>query len=138
MRFGLSRCARAAARRAASRSTTCSRARSPRATCPPRRSTGGSPYVAALFLFIWVLNIVGFIPLPISERALHVFAGVEVPTLGLYAATANLSVTLALALITFVATHVEGIRYNGVVAYFKSWIPAGVPRGCSPDHSASR
>ena len=56
------------------------------------------PYVASLFLFIWVLNIVGFIPLPISNDTYEVF-GVNVPTLGVYAATANLSVTLALALI---------------------------------------
>jgi F-type H+-transporting ATPase subunit a len=32
-------------------------------------------------------------------------------------------VTLALALMTFVFTHVEGIRWNGPVRYFKSWIP---------------
>jgi F-type H+-transporting ATPase subunit a len=85
------------------------------------------PYVASLFLFIWILNIVGFIPLPISNDTYEVF-GVNVPTLGVYAATANLSVTLALALITFLATHVEGIRYNGLVRYLKSWIPAGVPK----------
>jgi F-type H+-transporting ATPase subunit a len=85
------------------------------------------PYVASLFLFIWVLNIVGFIPLPISNEHFEV-AGVELPTWGIYAATANLSVTLALALITFFATHVEGIRFNGPVRYFKSWIPAGAPK----------
>ncbi|MGH3015598.1 MAG: F0F1 ATP synthase subunit A, partial [Gaiellaceae bacterium] len=85
------------------------------------------PYVASLFLFIWVLNIIGFIPLPISNDTFDVF-GVELPTLGIYAATANLSVTLALALITFFATHVEGIRYNGPVRYFKSWIPEGAPK----------
>jgi F-type H+-transporting ATPase subunit a len=85
------------------------------------------PYVASLFLFIWILNIVGFIPLPISNDTYEVF-GVNVPTLGVYAATANLSVTLALALITFLATHVEGIRYNGLGRYLKSWIPAGVPK----------
>jgi F-type H+-transporting ATPase subunit a len=85
------------------------------------------PYVASLFLFIWILNIVGFVPLPISNDTYEVF-GVDVPTLGIYAATANLSVTLALALVTFVATHVEGVRYNGVVRYLKSWIPAGVPK----------
>ena len=84
------------------------------------------PYVASLFLFIWILNIVGFIPLPISNDTYEIF-GVNVPTLGVYAATANLSVTLALALVTFFATHVEGIRYNGVVRYLKSWIPEGVP-----------
>jgi len=85
------------------------------------------PYVASLFLFIWVLNIVGFLPLPISNDTFDFF-GVELPTLGIYAATANLSVTLALALITFGATHVEGIRYNGPARYFKSWIPEGVPK----------
>jgi F-type H+-transporting ATPase subunit a len=85
------------------------------------------PYVASLFLFIWVLNIIGFIPLPISNEHFHV-AGVELPTWGIYAATANLSVTLALALITFVATHEEGIRHNGVVRYFKSWVPEGAPK----------
>jgi F-type H+-transporting ATPase subunit a len=84
------------------------------------------PYVASLFLFIWVLNLIGFIPLPISNETYEI-AGVNVPTLGIYAATANLSVTLALALITFLATHVEGIRYNGVTRYFKSWIPEGAP-----------
>ena len=29
----------------------------------------------------------------------------------------------ALALLTFVFTHYEGIRWNGPKAYFKSWIP---------------
>jgi len=85
------------------------------------------PYVASLFLFIWVLNMIGFIPLPISNETFHV-AGVDLPTWGIYAATANLSVTLALALITFVATHVEGIRFNGPINYFKSWIPSGAPK----------
>jgi F-type H+-transporting ATPase subunit a len=32
-------------------------------------------------------------------------------------------VTLALAVLTFLFTHVEGIRWNGPVRYFKSWIP---------------
>jgi F-type H+-transporting ATPase subunit a len=85
------------------------------------------PYVATLFLFIWILNIIGFIPLPISNEHFHV-AGVELPTWGIYAATANLSVTLALALLTFFATHFEGIRFNGPVRYFKSWVPQGAPK----------
>jgi F-type H+-transporting ATPase subunit a len=85
------------------------------------------PYVASLFLFIWVLNVIGFIPLPISNEHFHL-AGAKLPTWGIYAATANLSVTLALALITFLATHEEGIRHNGVVRYFKSWVPEGAPK----------
>jgi len=80
------------------------------------------PYVASLALFIWVVNMIGFIPLPLSDEKFEVF-GVELPTLGIYAATSTLSVTLTLALMTFVFTHVEGIRANGPVKYFKSWIP---------------
>jgi F-type H+-transporting ATPase subunit a len=80
------------------------------------------PYVASLMVFIWVVNMLGFIPLPLSDEKVEI-AGVKVPTLALFAATSTLSVTLALALMTFVFTHVEGIRANGVVKYFKSWIP---------------
>jgi F-type H+-transporting ATPase subunit a len=98
------------------------------ASLPSKAISTWFPYVAALFLFIWIVNLVGFIPLPLSDEHFEV-AGVELPTWGVYAATANLSVTLALALITFVATHYEGIRYNGSFAYFKSWVPAGVPKG---------
>jgi F-type H+-transporting ATPase subunit a len=84
------------------------------------------PYVASLFLFIWITNLVSFIPLPISDE--HWYIGdFRVPTFGIYAATGNLSVALALALMTFVSTHVEGVRYNGVVKYVKSWIPSGAP-----------
>ena len=53
------------------------------------------------------------------------------PTLAIFAATSTLSVTIALALLTFIFTHVEGIRYNGPVKYFKSWIP-DVPKGLYP------
>jgi F-type H+-transporting ATPase subunit a len=76
------------------------------------------PYVATLFLFILVVNLIGFIPLPLTGETWH-----GVPTWGIYAATSSLSVTLALALLTFVFTHVEGVRWNGPVRYFKSWIP---------------
>ena len=94
---------------------------------PSKAITTWFPYVASLFLFIWVLNVVGFVPLPISNENFHI-GGLELPTWGIYAATANLSVTLALALITFLSTHVEGIRYNGPRRYFKSWVPEGAPK----------
>jgi F-type H+-transporting ATPase subunit a len=80
------------------------------------------PYVATLMIFIWTVNILGFVPLPLSDEKVTIF-GVELPTLAIFAATSTLSVTLALALMTFVFTHVEGIRANGSWAYFKSWIP---------------
>jgi F-type H+-transporting ATPase subunit a len=76
------------------------------------------PYVASLLLFIFVVNLLGFIPLPLTGETYH-----GIPTWGIYAATSSLSVTLALALLTFVFTHVEGIRWNGARRYFKSWIP---------------
>ncbi len=88
------------------------------------------PYVATLMLFIWVVNMLGFIPLPLSNEKVDIF-GVELPTLAVYAATSSISVTLALALMTFVFTHVEGIRHNGPVKYLKSWIP-DVPKGLYP------
>jgi F-type H+-transporting ATPase subunit a len=88
------------------------------------------PYVATLMIFIWVVNMLGFIPLPLSDERWDV-GGVEVPTLAIFAATSTLSVTLALALMTFVFTHVEGIRENGAWAYFKSWIPE-VPKAMYP------
>jgi F-type H+-transporting ATPase subunit a len=84
------------------------------------------PYVASLALFIWIVNLIGFIPLPISNDTVHIF-GLELPTWAIYAATSNLSVTLALALLTFLFTHIEGIRWNGVRRYFKSWIPEAPP-----------
>ncbi|MBA3736142.1 MAG: F0F1 ATP synthase subunit A [Actinobacteria bacterium] len=76
------------------------------------------PYVASLFLFIFVVNLLGFIPLPLTGETWH-----GIPTWGIYAATSSISVTLSLALLTFVFTHFEGIRWNGPVRYFKSWIP---------------
>ena len=88
------------------------------------------PYVASLMLFIWVINLLGFIPLPLSNETFEIF-GVELPTLAVYAATSSISVTLALALMTFVFTHVEGVRANGAVGYFKSWIPE-VPKAMYP------
>ena len=88
------------------------------------------PYVASLMLFIWVVNMLGFIPLPLSTETFELF-GVELPTLAVYAATSSISVTLALALMTFVFTHVEGVRHNGPVKYVKSWIP-DVPKALYP------
>jgi F-type H+-transporting ATPase subunit a len=88
------------------------------------------PYVASLMLFIWVINMIGFIPLPLTGETWEV-GGVDLPVWGIYAATSSISVTLALALLTFTFTHVEGIRENGVRRYFKSWIPE-VPKGLLP------
>ena len=59
------------------------------------------PYVTSLMLFIWVINMIGFIPLPLSNETFDLF-GIELPTLAIYAATSSISVTLALALMTWI------------------------------------
>jgi F-type H+-transporting ATPase subunit a len=93
----------------------------------PTRAIGRwFPYVASVMLFIWVLNMIGFIPLPFTGETWH-----GLPVWGIYAATSSISVTLALALMTWTFTHVEGIRENGPVRYFKSWIPE-VPKAMLP------
>jgi F-type H+-transporting ATPase subunit a len=93
----------------------------------PTRAIGRwFPYVASLMLFIWVLNMIGFIPLPLTGERWH-----GIPVWGIYAATSSISVTLALALMTWTFTHIEGIRENGPVKYFKSWIPE-VPQAMLP------
>jgi F-type H+-transporting ATPase subunit a len=87
------------------------------------------PFIGALFLFIWFNNLIGYIPLPTNtEHPIDVF-GVEIPAFAIYAATANLSVPLVLALVVFVAYTVEGIRAKGPGGYLKSLIPAGVTGG---------
>ncbi len=75
------------------------------------------PYIGAVFFFVLVNNLVGLIPLPFGEH--H--------QLSFYAATANLNVTITLALFTFAFTHYAGVRKHGSLAYFKGWMPNGAP-----------
>jgi F-type H+-transporting ATPase subunit a len=84
------------------------------------------PYCASLMLFIFVLNLISFLPLPFTGQTYH-----GVPVWGIYAATSQISVTLILAFMTFIFTHIEGIRFNGVIRYFRSWIP-DVPKAILP------
>jgi F-type H+-transporting ATPase subunit a len=87
------------------------------------------PFIGALFLFIWFSNLIGYIPLPTNtEHPIHIF-GVEIPSFSIYAATANLSIPLALALVVFIVYTAEGIRAKGVGGYLKALVPAGVTGG---------
>ena len=84
------------------------------------------PFIGTLFLFIWFSNLIGYIPLPTNtEHPIDVF-GVEVPAFAIYAATANISIPLVLALVVFIAYNVEGVRAKGLGGYLKSLIPAGI------------
>jgi F-type H+-transporting ATPase subunit a len=84
------------------------------------------PYCATIMLFIFVINLIGFLPLPFTGETYH-----HIPVFGIYAATSNISVTLALAAMTWIFTHIEGIRFNGPIRYFRSWIP-DVPKAILP------
>lgn len=84
------------------------------------------PFIAALFLFIWYSNLIGYLPLPTNTQETFDVFGVAVPAFALFAATANISVPLVLALVVFISFNVEGVRAKGLVGYLKSLIPAGI------------
>lgn len=82
--------------------------------------------VATLFFFIWFSNLLGYIPLPTNTHAKVSIFGAQVPSLAIYAATANISVPLVLTLFVWFSYHVEGIRAKGLIGYMRSWVPEGV------------
>ena len=53
------------------------------------------PYIATVFLYILICNLLGLIP-------------------GFISPTANLNTTLSLAICTFVMTHIIGIKFHGI------------------------
>lgn len=66
------------------------------------------PFLATLFFFIFVANVIGLIP-------------------GAKATTGSISITWALAAISFIYFNVYGLRALGLGGYFKSLVPRGVP-----------
>ncbi len=68
------------------------------------------PYIATVFVFIALCNLIGLLP-------------------GFLSPTANINTTLALALCTFVYTHYLGIKYHGAkyIKHFLGPIPALAP-----------
>jgi F-type H+-transporting ATPase subunit a len=90
------------------------------------------PFIGTLFLFIWCSNLIGFIPLPLNTGHPVDVLGLELPTFAIYAATANISVTLVLTLVVWFAYHVEGVRAKGLRPYLAGWVPAGTPRAMRP------
>jgi len=84
------------------------------------------PFLGTLFLFIWFCNLVGYFPLPTNSDEKFTLFGVHWPGFALYAATANISVPLVLALVVFIAFITVGIRTQGPIGYLKSLVPEGV------------
>jgi F-type H+-transporting ATPase subunit a len=89
-------------------------------------------YIGTLFLFIWYSNLIGYIPLPTNSQEKFDLFGIQVPAFALFAATANISVPLVLALITWLSYNIEGIRAKGFIGYIKGLIPSGVPSWLRP------
>ena len=92
-----------------------------------------TPLILTFFLFIFLANLVGLIPifdvLSLINHALNVpadsFMGRVVH--GGTTATGNFNVTAALATITFFAIIVAGARAHGFVQHWKNMIPHGLP-----------
>jgi F-type H+-transporting ATPase subunit a len=84
------------------------------------------PFLATLFFFIWFSNMIGYLPLPTNSAETFDVFGLAIPTFALYAATANISIPLALTLVVWISYHVEGIRAKGFFGYLKSWLPSGI------------
>ena len=87
------------------------------------------PYVTSLMLFIWVINMIGFIPLPLSNETFEI-AGVELPTLAIYAATSSISVTLALALMTWTSRTSRGSETTARASTSGAGFPMCRRRSC--------
>jgi len=84
------------------------------------------PFIATLFFFIWFSNVIGYLPLPTNtQETINIF-GVDFPAFGIYAATANISMPLALTLVVWISYHVEGIRTKGFFKYLAGWLPPGL------------
>jgi F-type H+-transporting ATPase subunit a len=91
-----------------------------------RMATKWFAFVGTLFLFIWFSNMIGYLPLPTNTEHKINIVGINFPAFALYAATANISVTLVLTFVVWTAYHTEGIRAKGPIGYLRSWVPEGV------------
>lgn len=67
-----------------------------------------APYLLTAFFFILTCNLLGLVPMGAT-------------------ATGNISVTAALALLTFSMVLLAGIRTHGLIGYFKGLIPPNLP-----------
>ena len=78
-------------------------------------------YLCSAFFFILFMNLTGLLPIP-------AFGGFP----GISTATGNISVTVVLALFTFVLTQIAGMRAQGALGYWTHLVPGGVPAALWP------
>jgi F-type H+-transporting ATPase subunit a len=67
-----------------------------------------TPLLVCFFLFVWIANLIGLIPLFSTS-------------------TGNINVTASLALVTFFATQIYGIKESGFIHHYTGLVPTGVP-----------
>ncbi|MBV9606265.1 MAG: F0F1 ATP synthase subunit A [Solirubrobacterales bacterium] len=97
-----------------------------RGNMPDSMAAKWFPFLGTLFLFIWYCNLIGYLPLPTNSEEKFTLFGAHIPAFALYAATANISVPLVLALVVFIAFNWVGVRAQGPLGYLKSLVPSGV------------
>jgi F-type H+-transporting ATPase subunit a len=83
-------------------------------------------FIATLFFFIWFSNMIGYFPLPTNTHEKIDVFGLEIPSLALYAATANISIPLVLTLVVWFSYNIEGVRKHGFIGYLKTFVPGGI------------
>ncbi len=71
------------------------------------------PFIATLFIYILVCNLIGLIPASKTPTSLT-------------------GTTTSWAIIVFIAYHLVGIKKHGIVRYLKGFIPSGVPIVMAP------
>jgi F-type H+-transporting ATPase subunit a len=78
-----------------------------------------TPLLLSFFFFILTGALFGLVPMPAYEDGHFSLAGVT--------STANLSVTLGLAIVAFVAMQWAGISKHGLIAHYRGMVPPGLP-----------
>jgi len=79
------------------------------------------PLLLSFFFFILTAALVGLVPLPLYDAASGRWS------MAATGATANISITLALAFVSFLAQQYAGISKYGVWQHFKGMVPPGLP-----------
>ena len=74
------------------------------------------PFFLTLFTFIFVMNLLGLVPMPVIGGA----------------ATGTLGCTITMASIVFLISVMAGIKYNGVGGFIAGFLPHGLPKFVIP------
>jgi F-type H+-transporting ATPase subunit a len=74
-----------------------------------KQGDGYLPFLVSLFFFIWIMNLMGVIPLA------------EFP------ATSKFAFPVALMVMVYLTYNIVGIKNQGLVGYFRNMVPRGVP-----------